>query len=235
MSTLVSPEQITALHAYSACDISDALLKLKVPGAGFLPDILPLGLPSTNAPKIIAPASTVLFVPKSTASFPNAASSNPIGIISSSISQPLPNIADGAPYADLVPPHTIAVLSQPAGQSCAVMGGIMAVRLAKLGVRAALVDGRVRDLGTIAQVRERGAIAAAATAATAVDGGEEGGVEGMEIWAKGTSIIGAGAETRAWSIGVDVHVGGTTVRSVCIFTPKGSEKNVANEARAISS
>jgi regulator of RNase E activity RraA len=205
MPTLVPHEQITALHAFSACDLSDALLKLKVPGAGFLPDILPLTLPSSGssspeaAVKIIAPASTVLFVPKSTASFPNAASSNPLGLLSSTLSQPLPNIAEGAPYADLVSPHTVAVLSQPAGQSCAVMGGIMAVRLAKIGVKAALVDGRVRDLGAIAQLREK----------------QE---PGMVVWARGTSIIGAGAETRAWSVGVDVHVGGTTVRQVCCFT-----------------
>ncbi|KAI6813584.1 hypothetical protein KC350_g11540 [Hortaea werneckii] len=54
---------------YSACDVSDALLKLKIPQAGFLPDILPLN--SNNNPNpttIAAPLSTVLFVPKPQAS-----------------------------------------------------------------------------------------------------------------------------------------------------------------------
>jgi len=42
----------------------------------------------------------------------------------------------------------VVVLSQPAGQKCAVVGGIMAARMAKLGARGVVVDGRVRDLGT---------------------------------------------------------------------------------------
>jgi regulator of RNase E activity RraA len=42
------------------------------------------------------------------------------------------------------------VLSQPPGQSCAVVGGIMAIRMAKIGVKAVVVDGRVRDLGALA-------------------------------------------------------------------------------------
>jgi regulator of RNase E activity RraA len=57
-----------------------------------------------------------------------------------------PNIKGGTPYSDLAEPETIAVLSQPAGQTCAVVGGIMAIRMAKIGVKGVLVNGRVRDL-----------------------------------------------------------------------------------------
>jgi regulator of RNase E activity RraA len=41
------------------------------------------------------------------------------------------------------------VLEQPADQHCAVLGGIMAVRMKVLGVRGVLVNGRVRDLAEI--------------------------------------------------------------------------------------
>lgn len=47
---------------------------------------------------------------------------------------------------DLSKPETIVVISQPAGQKCAVLGGIMALRMKVLGVRGVVVDGRVRDL-----------------------------------------------------------------------------------------
>jgi regulator of RNase E activity RraA len=40
-------------------------------------------------------------------------------------------------------------MSQPPGQTCAVMGGIMAARMRKLGAKGVLVDGRVRDLETL--------------------------------------------------------------------------------------
>lgn len=60
------------------------------------------------------------------------------------------------PYADLATPGTIAVLSQPRGQKCAVVGGIMAARMRKLGVKGVVVDGRVRDLGGLAEVGAEG-------------------------------------------------------------------------------
>jgi regulator of RNase E activity RraA len=41
------------------------------------------------------------------------------------------------------------VISQPPGQKCAVVGGIMGVRMVKRGVKAVVVDGRVRDLETL--------------------------------------------------------------------------------------
>lgn len=41
---------------------------------------------------------------------------------------------------------SIVVLEQPDHQSCAVTGGIMATRMKVLGIKAAVVGGRVRDL-----------------------------------------------------------------------------------------
>jgi regulator of RNase E activity RraA len=55
----------------------------------------------------------------------------------------------GKHWVDWNEPGTIAVLNQPAGQHCAVLGGIMAARMSYLGVKAVVVNGRVRDLAEL--------------------------------------------------------------------------------------
>ncbi|KAJ5703681.1 RraA-like protein [Penicillium malachiteum] len=52
----------------------------------------------------------------------------------------------GSIYSGLIVPETIAVLSQPKGARTGTMGGIMALRISKLGAKGALVEGRVRDV-----------------------------------------------------------------------------------------
>jgi regulator of RNase E activity RraA len=126
--------QINALKIYTACDIADALLKLKVPNAGFL-DGLSLrtaNLRTASKNEItIAPASTVLFTSKEA----KEASILPPG-----------NIPPGSHYVDLTVPDTIVVLNQPEGQKCAVLGGIMALRMKVLNAEGVVVHGRVRDV-----------------------------------------------------------------------------------------
>ncbi|KAF2003714.1 RraA-like protein, partial [Amniculicola lignicola CBS 123094] len=173
------------LSKYSACDVADALLKLKVPGAGFLVDISPIptqsNLTSPLLSKIIAPASTVLMIPKASPSFPTPQKGNKEDYVPS-------NIEPGVPYADLIPPDSIVLISQPPRQACAVMGGIMAARMKHLGAKAVVVDGRVRDLATLAQLSDA-----------------------VPVWSKGTSIIGAGAESKFHAIGVPVQIGEVVV------------------------
>ncbi|KAF9888094.1 hypothetical protein FE257_009230 [Aspergillus nanangensis] len=182
MSTSLD-QKLKALQKYSACDISDALLKLQksppgsAPRAGHLADFLPfsptIGRNNTQ-PKIIAPASTVKFVPKN---------------------EPIPDIANpaeshgypaGTHWVDWAEPDTIAVIEQPAGQYCAVVGGIMAVRMKYLGVKGALVNGRVRDLAEITEC-------------------------GLPVWAQNTSTVGTGAEAKPGARNVPVSLGGVTV------------------------
>jgi hypothetical protein len=145
----------------------------------------------------------VLFIPRSTPAFPAAADAHgPFSLLNRAFAHPLPNIPDGAPFADFVAAAEggeddqgkadepvvaaaapagetaeegvgggaagevetetkdeqlvstkgagrIVVASQPRGQSCAVVGGIMATRLHRLGARGLCVDGRVRDLGCL--------------------------------------------------------------------------------------
>ncbi|KAK6344149.1 hypothetical protein TWF696_007791 [Orbilia brochopaga] len=191
MAAIMSPfeRQIEALRAYNACDISDALLKLNVAEAGFLADII-LQTPShyssllaassttptpgfeaatTSRKPLIAPAHTVLFAPKS-AVFPPS------------------TLPPNTHFADFTPPSTITVISQPAGQRNAVLGGLVAGRIQKLGGIAVVVDGRVRDVTELQSL-------------------------GLHVWAKGTSTVGAGAEARCVSVGEAIHVAGVKINS----------------------
>ncbi|KAF9770927.1 hypothetical protein IL306_011499 [Fusarium sp. DS 682] len=97
-------EDLVKLQQYTACDISDALLKLKVPGAGFVADLNLYSSPEGDATSVtVAPVSTVLFASKG---------------------QDLPaiqkNIPEGTHWADLTEPGTIVVLKQPDGQKNAI-------------------------------------------------------------------------------------------------------------------
>ena len=56
------------------------------------------------------------------------------------------NIPAGNHWVDLTEPETIVVMSQPEGQKCAVLGGIMALRMRVLGAKGVVVNGRVRDV-----------------------------------------------------------------------------------------
>ncbi|KAJ6259790.1 4-hydroxy-4-methyl-2-oxoglutarate aldolase [Drechslerella dactyloides] len=173
-------DKIEALSAYNACDISDALLKLKVPGAGFLADII-LHTPNHNSsfltvfsstiPRkpLIAPAHTVLFAPKHTDAPPTTLHPN-------------------THFADLTPSSAITVISQPAGQRNAVLGGLVAGRIQALGGVGVVVDGRIRDVGELVSL-------------------------GLHVWAKGTSTVGAGAEARCVGVGGEIEVEGVKINS----------------------
>ncbi|PYI21800.1 RraA-like protein, partial [Aspergillus violaceofuscus CBS 115571] len=124
--------------------------------------------------KCIAPATTVLFVRKDEGE--RAANTPPR------------NIPDDSVYADLIKPGTIAVLSQPIGARTATMGGLMAMRISKLGAVGVVVDGRVRD---VKQLRE---------------------LVAMPVWCKSTSIVATSGECRAHAINVPIRVGATEVK-----------------------
>lgn len=81
-------------------------------------------------PVLVAPASTVLFIPKS----------------DDGSAYPPSNIPAGEHWVDLAKPGSIAVLSQPEGQKNAVLGGIMALRMKKLAALGMVVYGRIRDV-----------------------------------------------------------------------------------------
>jgi regulator of RNase E activity RraA len=136
--------------------------------------------PKPEPKKTLAPASTFLMVPKATKSFPN-----PVPVSEDTQAS---NLSDSRPYADYTESGTIVVISQPAGQSCAVVGGIMAARMQHLGAEGIVVDGRVRDLVALNQIT-------------------------LPIWSKATSVIGAGAETKFQARNVPVKIGETVVEA----------------------
>jgi len=123
-------QDLIKLQQYSACDISDALLKLKVPGAGFVADLNLYSSPEVDGASVtVAPVSTVLFAPKG-----------------QDIAETQKNIPEGTHWADLTEAGTIVVLKQPDGQKNAVCGGIMAIRMKVCQAKGIVVAGRARDI-----------------------------------------------------------------------------------------
>ncbi|KAG5922735.1 hypothetical protein E4U42_005358 [Claviceps africana] len=133
MPTL-STATVTKLQQYTACDISDALLKLHVPGAGHLADLASYSTrpgDEANLPTI-APVSTILFAAKGETAVP--------------ADSPASNVPGGTHWADLAVPGTFVVMKQPPGQTNAICGGIMALRMKMRRVAGVIVAGRVRDV-----------------------------------------------------------------------------------------
>lgn len=58
-------------------------------------------------------------------------------------------IPSGTHWVDGTESDTIVLVDQPEGQKCAVIGGIMASRMKVRGVKAVLVNGRIRDLAEL--------------------------------------------------------------------------------------
>ncbi|KAJ5914812.1 hypothetical protein N7504_003695 [Penicillium tannophilum] len=183
----------TLVENHTACDISDALLKLQkvaegtAPRAGYLADLTPFS-PVTGrndtARKIAAPATTFKFLNKG---------DNPPAIATENPDKhgfpPGKHWVDYAgDFQDADPANagSIIVIEQPDEQYCAVTGGIMATRMKFLGIKAAVVGGRVRDLRELQ------------------------GTE-LPIWARATSTVGTGAEAKAAVRDVPITVGGITV------------------------
>ncbi|KAH8812006.1 ribonuclease E inhibitor RraA/Dimethylmenaquinone methyltransferase [Xylogone sp. PMI_703] len=178
-----TPEQLAQLQQYTSCDISDALQKLKVPNCGFIPDLHVFPPPGSSTSSLInsvtiAPASTFVFAPKSLSA--NQGQLQQQGY-------PEANIPPDTHWVDNVQSGTIVVLKQPQGQSNAVCGGIMALRMKLLGVKGVVVAGRVRDMIELGQ-------------------------SGLPIFARGNSTVGTGAATVAHAMQVPLDIDGTIVK-----------------------
>ena len=135
-------------------------MKLGVDQAGFIPDIganpnLPMyrhcksdistaPIPRTTRPgrRLVAPVSTVLFVPKVQQE----------GAASASHMPSESNIPKDKHFTDCPAPGTIVLMQQPEGQVCALLGDLVASRLQHRGVAAAVIDGRVRDIASCGDI-----------------------------------------------------------------------------------
>ncbi|KAI7215302.1 hypothetical protein KC333_g5524 [Hortaea werneckii] len=197
---------------YSACDVSDALLKLKIPQAGFLPDILPINHNNPSPKPIVAPLSTVLFVPKTSSSTTPAATG---GETTPTLIPQESNIPQDKHWTDLPTPGTIALLQQPQGQICAVCGDILATRLKVRGVRGIVADGRVRDLVSLSELCQ-----APSTTSTSGEGSRG---EGFTVWSRGTSTVGTGLAAQAWCVDVPLSVPANSTVTATTTTASSSE------------
>ncbi|KAI5476042.1 MFS general substrate transporter [Pseudohyphozyma bogoriensis] len=114
------------LKPFGACDVADALTRLKHPYGGFIEGLV-LRSPDFQAgsTRIMGPAYTVLFEKNEEKGRK-------------------PQVPGH--YIDTVPEGSILYLSAPAGLPNAVYGGIMSARAKHLGAVGTIVDGRIRDL-----------------------------------------------------------------------------------------
>ncbi|KAM3543409.1 hypothetical protein ARSEF1564_003650 [Beauveria bassiana] len=169
----ISAQAISELEKYTACDVSDALLKLKVPGAGFIADLTQYSPRNKQERVVVAPVSTVLFTAKD--EDPTTAST-----------RPAPNFPKDTHWVDNAVPGTFAVMQQAAGQTNAICGGIMALRMQVLGLKGIIVAGRVRDLVELQSTE-------------------------LPIWALGTSTVGSGGSSTPWAREVPLTINGVRV------------------------
>jgi len=105
------------------------------PSAPYSPEL-------SSQPRILGPAATVLFAPK-----------DPDAETAFKAHAPTPNIPKDVHYVDLAKSDHVMVLSQPEGQTCAVLGGIMALRMKVRGASGVVVGGRVRDLSELRKLQ----------------------------------------------------------------------------------
>ncbi|KAF8844306.1 RraA-like protein [Paxillus ammoniavirescens] len=121
MSTKTTPP----LASFSACEISDALIKLGSPHGGHIPDIHMLS-PSVSGSqvKICAPAYTVQMVLAS--------------------DQAAPKLS--AHYVDTATPGSVVVIDAPPRVKNAVWGGLMTAGAQAREAVGVVISGRCRDL-----------------------------------------------------------------------------------------
>ncbi|KAF7532984.1 hypothetical protein G7054_g7469 [Neopestalotiopsis clavispora] len=116
---------IERLQKWSSCDVADGLSKLGHVHGGFLEGLTMYSPHFQNGPtRIIGPAMTVKFAPKS--------------------DQKAPKLQGN--YIDQLPKGAVVFISQPAPHINACYGGLMSLRAKYLDAAGVIIDGRLRDL-----------------------------------------------------------------------------------------
>ncbi|EST04734.1 SAP domain protein [Kalmanozyma brasiliensis GHG001] len=119
---------LARLAQLSTCEVSDALLKLKIAEGGYLPGIEMYSPTYLSSPttRVCGPAYTVKMVSQSDVSAP----------------KPAQHFVDAA---EAYPGH-VMVVSAPSLARSAVWGGLMTARAQHLDIQGVVLDGRCRDL-----------------------------------------------------------------------------------------
>jgi len=166
---------------YSPCDVSDALLKLNVPAAGYLRDISPIPTLHGSTNRLVAPISTVLFVDKA-----HASGNGYDGLLVPSES----NLPDDKHFSDVAPAGSVVLLQQPVHQVAALVGDIVATRYKVRGIKGLFADGQTRDIVGCAEVCKDGS---------------------FQCWGKALTSPGTSLEAKPWAVDVPIKIGDVVV------------------------
>ncbi|KXN90989.1 hypothetical protein AN958_03056 [Leucoagaricus sp. SymC.cos] len=120
-----NPRIISQLLHFSTCEISDALIKLKLPHGGYIPDINMLSPSSSESSvRICGPAYTVRLVSGSDTTSPRLSTH----------------------FVDTTPSDSVIVISAPPEVKNAVWGGLMTAGALARSAKGVVISGRCRDL-----------------------------------------------------------------------------------------
>ncbi|KAF5322642.1 hypothetical protein D9619_001435 [Psilocybe cf. subviscida] len=121
--TAMSSSTSSKLAEFSTCEISDALIKLKLPHGGHIPDIQMLS-PTDPAFRVCGPAYTVKMV------------------LASDTNAPKPS----AHFVDTALAGHVVVIDAPPEVKSAVWGGLMSAGAQARSATSVVISGRCRDL-----------------------------------------------------------------------------------------
>ncbi|KAF9586655.1 hypothetical protein BGW38_000029 [Lunasporangiospora selenospora] len=165
---------------YASCDVADALLALGLPHGGYIPDIH-LWSPEFKAGNTRGIYCRDFREPIAPAlvlllTVPAFIPPQPPSMVSvKETDAPKPD----QHFVDAAPAGSVICISQPSNMVNAVWGGLMTARAQAKGALGVIVDGRIRDLN---EQREAG----------------------FPVFAKATSIMGAGPFTRASTLNAPI-------------------------------
>jgi regulator of RNase E activity RraA len=128
--------------------------------------------------RIVAPVSTIIFVSKDHQPGRTSAVESHIPEVN--------NLPKDKHWTDVAAPGSVILMQQPADQTVAVLGDIVATRFKTRGVLAAVVDGRVRDNTSCGMICKDG---------------------GFQVWTKGMSSAGTSLQAKPWAVDVPVRIG----------------------------
>lgn len=161
------------------------------------PRTAPIPSRSFGSNRIVAPVSTVLFVPVVWKDKPYEYDGRQVERM---------DPPSGKHWTDSPAQGSIAILQGPPGQNVAFLGDIVAARLKVRGVRGAVIDGRSRDVVSCGKICEDG---------------------GFHVWTKGLSSVGTSLEAKPWAFDEPLIIGELVVKPGDILCADEGEKVIS--------
>ncbi|GAA5829692.1 hypothetical protein JCM11251_000252 [Rhodosporidiobolus azoricus] len=127
-TTRATADQLQRLATFSTCELADALIKLKYPTGGYLPDLAQYS--GDDGRTLVGEAFTVEMVHCSDEEAPKL----------------------HGHFVDLAEPGTIVLVSTPPWVKSASLGGLLATALKVKGVKGFVTSGRCRDFAELREI-----------------------------------------------------------------------------------